>query len=115
VGHGDDRAGVFVEMALEPRHRLGVEMVRRLVEEEQVGTLQQQPAQCDAAPLAAREVGDRRVLGGQAQGVHRHLERAVEVPGVGRLERVLDLAVLLHDLVHRLGGHLSPSFKLSSS
>ena len=36
VGHGDDRALVVREEALEPEHRLRVEVVRRLVEEEQV-------------------------------------------------------------------------------
>ncbi len=36
VGHGDDRALVFLEMALEPGHGFGVEMVRRLVQEEDV-------------------------------------------------------------------------------
>ena len=44
VRDGDDGAGVFLEEALEPLDRLGVEVVGRLVEEQQVGVLQQQPA-----------------------------------------------------------------------
>ena len=38
VRHGDDGALVVGEEALEPRDGLGVEMVRRLVEEEQAGS-----------------------------------------------------------------------------
>ena len=56
----DDRAFVFLEEVLEPGDRLGVEMVGRLVEQQQVRRLQQQPAQRDAAPLAARELRRRR-------------------------------------------------------
>ena len=64
VGDGDDRARVLLQEALEPRHRLGVEVVGGLVEQQQVGLLQQQPAERDAAPLAAREGASRRRPGG---------------------------------------------------
>ena len=57
VGDGDDRARVLVEEALEPLDRLGVEVVGRLVEQQQVGVLEQQPGERDAALLAA---GERR-------------------------------------------------------
>ena len=55
VGHGEDGAGVFVQEPLEPRDRLGVEVVGRLVEQQQVGRRQQDAAQCDPAALAAGE------------------------------------------------------------
>ena len=45
VGHDQDGAGIFAQMAFEPGHGLGVEMVGGLVE--------QQPAQRHTAPLAA--------------------------------------------------------------
>jgi hypothetical protein len=47
-----DRALVLLEVAFEPRDALGVEVVRRLVEQQQVRCLQQQPAQRDTAALA---------------------------------------------------------------
>jgi hypothetical protein len=53
VGDGDDGAGVVLEKAFEPGDRLGVEMVRGLVEQQEVGRLQEQPAERDAAALAA--------------------------------------------------------------
>ena len=55
VGDGDDRAGVLLQRPLQPGHRLGVEVVRRLVEQQQVGLGEEQPAEGDPAPLAARQ------------------------------------------------------------
>ena len=53
VGDRDDGARVLLEEALQPLDRLGVEVVGRLVEQEQVGVLEQQPAERHAALLAA--------------------------------------------------------------
>ena len=55
VGDGDHGALVVGEEALEPVDRLGVEVVRRLVEQQQVGRGEQQAAERDAAALAAGE------------------------------------------------------------
>jgi len=53
VGDGDHRARVFIEEVLQPLDRLGVEVVRGLVEEEQVGVLEEQPGQRHPTLLAA--------------------------------------------------------------
>ena len=94
MSDGDDGAGVLLEVLLEPQHALGVEVVGRLVEQEQVGRLEQQLAQRDAAILTAgehRHVGVRRRA---AQRVHGLLELGVEVPGLTVVELVLELAHL---------------------
>ena len=80
VGHGDDGAGIVGEKALQPGDRFRVEMVGRLVEQQQVGFLQQQAAKRDAPPLAARERRDRGVARRAAQRVHRDLDGAVQFP-----------------------------------
>ena len=54
VGHDQDRAGIVAQMAFQPRHRLGVEMVGRLIQQQQLRLVEQQFAQRDAASLAAR-------------------------------------------------------------
>ena len=59
----DDGALVVLEEALEPGDRLGVEVVRRLVEQQEVGRGEQQPAERDAPPLAAGERRDVAVAG----------------------------------------------------
>ena len=94
VGHGHDRALVALEMALEPGDRLGVEVVRRLVEEQQVRRREQQPAERDAATLATRERRHVAVALGKAQRVHGAVELLVEAPRVGAVDPVLHLRLL---------------------
>lgn len=105
VGDGEHRARVGREELLEPQHRLGVEVVGGLVEEQQVGLAQQQLAQRDTATLTTGEVGDRLVRRRAAQRVHRLLELRVDVPRVGVIELLLELAHLLHQLVRVVGRH----------
>ena len=99
VGHGQDGAGVLREVLLQPQHALGVEVVGRLVEQQQVGRLEQQLAQRDAAALTTRQDADVGVGRRQAQRVHRLLDLAVELPGVRGLDLVEQRRLLLEDLL----------------
>ena len=106
VGHGDDGALVLLEVALEPGDRLGVEVVGRLVEQQQVGRAEQQPAERDAAALAAGELGHVGVARRQPQRVHRGLEHRVEVPGVGGVDPVLQARELVGRFLGVVGREL---------
>ena len=53
MGDHDHGAGIVAQMMLEPGDAFGIEMVGRLVEQEDVGLRQQQPAERHAALLAA--------------------------------------------------------------
>ena len=99
VGDSDDGTLVGGQVLLQPQDRLGVEVVGGLVQEQQVGCLQEQLAQGHAAALATRQDGDVRVRRRAAQGVHRLLQLGVEVPGVGRVEGVLKGAHLSQERV----------------
>ena len=90
VGDRDDGARVLLEEPLEPFDRLGVEMVRGLVEQEQVGVPKEQPAERHATLLAAREDGHVGVVRRAAQRIHGDLDVAVQVPGIGRGDVVLE-------------------------
>ena len=92
--------GKFLEEPLEPRDGLGVEVVRRLVEQQHVGIRQQQAAQRDAAALAARQRLHARVPRRQAQRIGGDLELALELPAAGGVDGFLQLALLLEQLVH---------------
>ena len=112
VGDGEDGARVARKVLFEPEDGFGVEVVGGLVEQEKVGLLQQQLAQRDAALLTTGEDGDIGVTGRAAQGVHGLLELGVDVPRVGRVDLLLELAHLLHEGVEvgvgfaHLGGDL---------
>jgi hypothetical protein len=86
-------------VVLQPRHALGVEVVGGLVEEEHVGLLEQHLAQRHAAALAARERRHVGVARRQAQRVHGHLDLVVEVPQVVRVDVLLHLRLLVHQLL----------------
>ncbi len=103
---GDDRARVLLQVLFEPRDRLGVEVVRRLVQEKNVGLHQEQSAQSDAPLLAARKHFDGRVAGRAAQSVHRHLKARVQVPSVRGVQLLLHLALTREQLVHLVVRHL---------
>ena len=99
VGHGQHAAGVGREVALEPLHGLGVEVVGGLVEQQQVGLLEQELAQGDSTALATGQVVDQDVGGRTAQRVHGLVEPAVEIPHVRRVELALEVAGLGRHLV----------------
>ena len=61
VGDGDDRPLVALQVLLEPLHGLGVEMIRRLVEQQDVGLLNEKTAKRDAAAFAPGEQVDLRI------------------------------------------------------
>ena len=106
VGDDQDRARIVAQMALQPIHRLGIEMVGRLVEQQQFRLVEQQAAQRDAAALAARELGHVGVVGRAAQRVHRQIDLGIELPQVLGIDLVLELGHLLGGFVGVVGGDL---------
>ena len=53
VGHGDDGAFVLLQMLLQPLHRFGIEMVGRLIEQQNVGLLDHEAAERHTAFFAS--------------------------------------------------------------
>ena len=93
-------------MPFEPGDAFGVEVVGRLVEQQQVGPLEQDLAQGDAPALAAGERADVGVARRQPHGVHGDLDAAVEVPTLGGFDAVLNLGLLVEQPVHLVGVRL---------
>ena len=105
VGDRDHRARVLLEEVLEPRHRFRVQVVGRFVEQQHVGLGQEQPAQCHAALLAAGQLADHRIPRRQAQRVGGNFELALQFPAADRVDLVLHLGLLFHELVHFIVRH----------
>jgi hypothetical protein len=53
MGHDQDRAWIAAQVAFQPSSRLGVEMVRRLVEKQELRLFEKELAKRDATTLAA--------------------------------------------------------------
>ena len=99
VGDGDDRAVILLQEPLEPVDALGVEVVGGFVEQQQVGSTEKEATQSDASPLTAGQRGDIGVVGRTAQRVHRDLDVALEAPGVGGGDLVLEFGLQSADLL----------------
>ena len=99
VGDDQDRALVFDQVLLQPGDGLGVQVVGRFVQQQHVGRLKQQLAQRDPAAFAARQGADIGVVGRAAQGLHRDIDLAVQVPQVLGVDLVLQGGHLLGGLV----------------
>ncbi len=67
VAGDDERAGPVVEERLERPQRVEVEVVGRLVEDQQVRLGRQHHHQLQPSPLATRQHPHRRVLGGRVE------------------------------------------------
>ena len=74
-------------------------MVGGLVKQQQIRSLKQQLAQCHTTALAAGADGHRSVRIRALQSVHGLLELGVEIPTVGRVDIVLQLAHFFHQRV----------------
>ena len=106
MGDDQDRARIGAQMAFEPVDGLGVEMVGRLVEQQQVGLLEKQPAERDAAPLAAGEFRHVGIVRRTAERVHRLFDLALEIPQALGLDLVLELRHFVRGLVGIVHGEL---------
>ena len=106
MGNDQDRARIGPQMAFQPVHRLGIEMVGRLVEQQHLGLRQQQLAQRDAALFAARQLRHVGVVGWAAQRVHRLVDLAVEIPQALGLDLVLQLHHLVGGVVRVVHGEI---------
>ncbi len=98
MGDGHDGAGVVLQGALEPRDRVGVEVVGGLVEQQQVGLRQQDACERDTTPLTAGEVVDGGVSGRAAQRVHGDVDGAVHVLVAGCSHLRFEFGLLGADL-----------------
>jgi hypothetical protein len=93
VGDDEKRAPVAFQEPAEPFDRLGVEMVGRFVENEQVGLRDDGAAEGDAAFFTAGEVRYRR-LGGRARELgDGGRDAAIEGPAVENVDPLLQLVM----------------------
>jgi hypothetical protein len=105
VGHGDDRAGVALQVVFQPGHAFGVQVVGRLVQQQDVGLLQQQAAQGHAALSRRRRAPSTGVSPGGQRRASMAISSAVQVPGVQGVELFLHFALALDQFVHLIVAH----------
>jgi hypothetical protein len=91
VGDHQHRAGIVLEVVFQPFDRFRVKVVGRFVQQQDVGLLDQQAGQRDAALFTARQAVHRPVARRATQCLHGDFELVVERPAVDRVDLVLKL------------------------
>ena len=109
MGNDHDRAAVGLEVVAQPVHRVHIQMVGRLVEQQDVGLLQNDAREVDARLFAARE--QRKPLRahclGNFQAVAHAVDLKIAVIAAEDLQTGLELGVALEQGgVVRLARHL---------
>ena len=95
VGHEQHRALVFDQRVFEPGDRFDIEMVGRLVQNQQLRLADQRTRQGNAFFHAARCRADA-CLRCQAQTLQHHFDAMRGAPGVRQGERVFEFTLALH-------------------
>ena len=90
MGDEEDRAGIGLEVLLQPADRVDVEVVGRLVEQQQVRLRHQRAAEQRAATPAAGQLAHLTIRG-KREPRHDELHFLLEPPPVALLERVLQV------------------------
>ncbi len=101
MADNEQRAVPGLERALQPFDGLHVQVVGRLIEDEQIGALQQQPGQQRACLLAAAQVAERRLplLAAEAQPLQHLADAHLVVIAAGTFKGLQRRAVLRHQRV----------------
>src|SRR5262249_46338136 len=100
-------AGEVEQRILERTQRVDVEIVRRLVEEQDVAAASQQLREADAVALAARELADRLLLVASAKAGPAHV-----LTRVGLLLPELDVVVAAAALLPEVLLRVEPAARL---
>jgi hypothetical protein len=92
MGDRQDCSRVRGEVLLQPQHAFGVQVVGRLIEQQQVRLLQQQLAQSHPSPLTTGEDGHIGIRRRATERVHGLFQLGIEVPGISRVDGFLEFA-----------------------
>jgi hypothetical protein len=105
VRDDDQPALERVEVVPQPDHRVRVEVVRRLVEQERLGPAEQDPGELDPPTLTARERMQRLAehAGVEAEGGGDRRGLGLGRIATGTLELGLEPRIPAHGPLHRLG------------
>ncbi len=111
MGDDQDRPRIVAQVTFEPGRGLGIEVIGRLVEQQQIGLLEQQPAQRDAAAFAARKLLDFGIIRRAAQRIHRLVDLGIEIPEPLGFDLVLQLRHFVRGFVGIVHGEFVVAFE----
>src|SRR5690606_15727136 len=99
VGNRHYGTAEVVEELFQPVNGFSIQVVGRFVEQQHIGTRQQQATERYTAALTTRELGDIRIPRWQTQCVGSHFQRVLQVVGIPGLDNVFTLGLFFRQLV----------------
>ena len=93
------------QVRFQPLDGFSVQVVRGLVQQEDVRLLQEEAAQRHTSPFAAGKRADLRVRRRALEGVHRPFQLCVDLPAVQVLDELRQLALAFDEAVHLVVVH----------
>ena len=100
---GNDGSLILLKVLLQPVDRLCIEVVRRFIEQQYVGLLQEQSTESHTTTLATGEVLHRPIGRRTVERSHGTLKLGVHVPCVCGIDDVLQLSLATHQFLHLVG------------
>ena len=99
MGDDDQRQLAVEQERLQPVGHLGIQVVGRLVEQQQLGARQQEPGQRRAALLATRQIGAARVELGHAERLQQRIGAVVDIVATELLQPCIEPLLFGQQLV----------------
>ena len=100
VGHGDYRTLILLQVCFKPLDTLGIEVVRRLVEQEHVRFTKKQSAQSHSATFASRQVFNQRIRWRTLKGIHGPFELGFYLPALAMLYLFRQFSLPFYQFCH---------------
>ena len=100
---GNDGSLILLKVLLQPVDRLCIEVVRRFIEQQYVGLLQEQSTESHTTTLATGEVLHRPIGRRTIKRSHGTLKLGVHVPCVCGIDDVLQFSLTIHEAFHLVG------------
>ena len=104
MGDSDDGSGIILKMVFQPGDGLGIEMVGGFVQKQNVGFLQQQPAQRHPAFFPAGQHLDQGIARRTPQRIHGHFQAGIQIPCFQMIQAFLNLSLPFDQFVHFVVG-----------
>ena len=103
--HDDHRARPLLEIALQPFDALEIQVIRRLIQQQEIRLLQQEARQQGAGLLAAAEIADGLlILGlGEAQAAQHPLDAGLVGVAARALKGIEPAAIASHRVLLQIG------------
>ena len=100
MSDGNDSAFVLLQMGFQPLDAFRVQMVRRLVEKQNVGFAEQQAAQSHPPPLSTGQITYQCIRRRTLKGIHGPLQLRLDVPASAMVYLLGKRSLILYKVVH---------------